>query len=244
MKIRDLVIDADSILHHVAGQPLVNGLDGDVLEPEVDMGMLRRIFRMKVKELEDIVATETVAKKFKLGKTVLVFSDPKGNFRYDFYPDYKNNRKKSQRTKAFYKLRDWAVRKFVMIPHTEADDYVAWCVRNGAVGVSIDKDLLLNVKGRWYDSYHKEYFKTKGKAAKRFTLLQTLAGDSVDNIKGLPRVGMATAEKLLEQYGADWAGVVAAYESKGLTEDDAIFTRRLIGMDQLRDGKTITLWNP
>ena len=240
---RKLVIDADHLLYAVAGQTVKDSLEGETLEAPVDLEMLKRKFHRLVKEIEDEVALETVSKKFKLGKTILVFSDPEGNFRFDLYPDYKKSRRGQQKSAAFYKLRDWAIFFGKMVKGTEADDVVAWYVREGAVGVSTDKDLLKGVKGRWFDAYHsrRSYEKVKGKDAARFTLLQTLAGDATDNIIGIPRVGMKTAENLLISNGATWEGVVKSYENAGLTKEDAILNRRLIGMDQY-NGKEIVLW--
>lgn len=243
--VRDIYIDADHILYAVAGNPAKNMLDGDILEVKPDMAMLKRKFMSIVKDYEDLLATETVSKKFTLGATHLVFSDPYSNFRYDIYPEYKAHRK-GDRSKAFYRLRKWAHKKYPPVKNTEADDIVAYYVRKGAVGVSTDKDLLKGVPGRWLDCYHSRmsYEKTKKKAARYFVLVQTLAGDPTDNIKGMPRVGHTTAEKLLERFGADWLGVVAAYASKGLTETDAVLTRRLVGMDQWSPKKGVRLWNP
>jgi len=244
MKIRNLVIDADSLLYAVAGQPVKDGLDGDVLVAKPDMRILKRKLYQLVKEIEDEVAVETVSKKFKLGETILVFSDPKGNFRYDLYPDYKKNRKGQEKSEAFYKLRDWAIRRNVMVEGCEADDIVCYMVREGCVGASADKDCL-NTKGRWFDMYHsrRTYSKVKKKAAKHFVLLQTLAGDSTDNIIGIPRVGMKTAENLLISNGNNWAGVVKSYENAGFTEEDAILNRRLVDMSQY-NGEGVELWVP
>ena len=67
---------------------------------------------------------------------------------------------------------------------------------------------------------------------------------AVDNIPGLPRVAEATAIKLLDKFGWDWDGVVKAYESKGLTEKDAILTKRLTSMEQWTPKKGVKLWKP
>jgi len=244
MKKRNLVIDADHLLYAVAGQPRKDSLEGETLEVAPDMSALKRKFDSLVKEIEDEVAVAVVAKKFKLGKTILVFSDPDGNFRYDIFPDYKKNRKDLKKSEAFYKLRRWAHRKGVVVKHTEADDVVAWHVRNGAVGVSPDKDLV-NSKGRWFDAYHsrRTYRKVHREEAERWTLLQTLAGDPGDGIPGLPRVGMKTAENLLNSNGCSWDGVVRSYINAGFDEDRAILMRRLVDMSQF-NGKEIELWNP
>ncbi|MGB0440436.1 MAG: NADH-quinone oxidoreductase subunit NuoE, partial [Paracoccaceae bacterium] len=48
-----------------------------------------------------------------------------------------------------------------------------------------------------------------------------------DDLKLIKGVGPKTAVKLLDKHGWDWDGVVTVYESKGLTEDDALLTARL-----------------
>lgn len=244
MKVRNLYIDADHILHLVASDNPKNSLDGEVLEFKPDMKALKRKFNNIVLEYENIIAVEVVAKKFKLGETFLIFSDPESNFRKEIFPGYKAGRPKKSET--FYALRRWAIRKHGCVKNAEADDEVAYHVRHGGIGISTDKDLLKGVPGRWYDPHHMRgfYAKTKKKEAKRFVLLQTLMGDSTDKIPGIPGVGIKTAEKLLDQYGATWDGVIAAYESKGLGENEAILTRRLIGMDQWCPEKGIKLWKP
>ena len=115
-------------------------------------------------------------------------------------------------------------------------------MKRGAIGISTDKDLLKGVEGTWYDAYHKEWVYTNKETASRFVLLQSLAGDSTDGIKGLPRVGLKTAEKLLDKHGGTWEGVVQAYIEAGLTEEDAILTRRLVSMTQWKPSKGVKLW--
>ena len=248
MKIRDLYIDADHLLYNVAGNKPKDSLEGEVLEVEVDMEPLRLAYLKAVDEITDSVALEVVAKKFKLGKTYLVFSDPVTNFRYEIFPDYKKGRVGRKMSDSFYKLRDWAhgLENAIVGQNVEADDIVAHYVRKGAVGVSTDKDLLSGVPGRWFDNYHarRSYRKVGKKEAEHFVLLQTLAGDSTDGIPGIPRVGMKTAENLLLSNGESWEGVVTSYLNAGLTVDDAILTRRLVDMTQWSPKKGVQLWQP
>jgi DNA polymerase-1 len=174
------------------------------------------------------------------------FSDPDSNFRYDIYPEYKANRKSGSRSELFYRLRKWVMKKYGCIPNVEADDVVAHYVRKGWIGSTFDKDLLYGVPGTWFDTHYsrRHILHTSELQARQFNLTQTLAGDSVDNIKGIPGVGHPTAVKLLDKYGWDWNGVVAAYKEKGLTEKDAILSRRLICLDQWTPKKGVKLWKP
>ena len=193
--------------------------------------------------VDDYVQSAEVEAAFggwKPGKVRLVFSDPKSNFRYDIYPDYKVNRKGRERTPEFTALKEWALDKYEWYDHCEADDIVAYLVRKkNAVGFSADKDLLYGVPGLWYDMYHKCWHTTSDEDAKRFVAMQTLAGDPTDNIKGIRGVALKTAEKLLEG-DYSWDNIVRIYKEKGYTEADAILTRRLIDMTQVKlkkDGK-------
>lgn len=70
--------------------------------------------------------------------------------------------------------------------------------------------------------------------------MQTLAGDSSDDIPGIKGVGMKN--KLLPE-GGTFADVIQIYIDKGYTKEDAILTRRLVGLDQYY-GTHTTLWMP
>jgi DNA polymerase-1 len=180
------------------------------------------------------------------GKTKVIFSDPAGNFRYELEPQYKANRKDLKKSPEFYALREWALKKYIYESNLEADDLCGYYARKGYIVCSIDKDVIKGVAGTFFDVYHarRTFHDTSELEARNFTLLQTLMGDTTDNIKGIKGVGEATAIKLLDKHGWSWDGVVKAYEEKGLTEDDAVLTRRLVGMDQWHKKKGLKLWQP
>ena len=238
LKKKKIAIDADYLIFEVAEgkytqeNEFVNEEDGEEAVADLAPYVLR--FEQLVDDLVDDVAVELIA-SYKIKKKVkIIFSDPNGNFRYDIYPEYKEHRK-GERSDTFYRLREYLHNKYGYMEGFEADDVVAYYVREkGYIGCSMDKDLLKGVGGIWFDVYHtrRHIVETSDLEARNFTLLQTLMGDPTDNIKGIPRIGEKTAIKLLDEFGWDWKGVVAAYESKGLTEEDAILNRRLVGMDQ------------
>jgi len=208
----------------------------------------KKKFKLLIKDLMDAIAVETVSEDFKLHKKPrLIFSDPKGNFRYGIFPAYKSRRSGSERSEMFYRLRDWATQKYGYVANQEADEVVAYYVREkGYLGSSQDKDLIFGCVGRWFDCYHAR-MQYKGEVseyeADRFMLTQCLAGDPVDSIPGIPGVGYKTALKLLDKYGYDFDGVVAAYESKGLTRDDAVLTRNLVDMSIWSKKKGLRLFS-
>ena len=63
----------------------------------------------------------------------------------------------------------------------------------------------------------------------------------LDDIPGLKGVALKTAEKLLPE-GATMGDVISIYESKGYTKEDAILTRRLVGLDQLDRRRRVKLY--
>jgi DNA polymerase-1 len=89
--------------------------------------------------------------------------------------------------------------------------------------------------------------------ADMFHMYQTLIGDTADGYKGCPGIGPVKAEKLLAEATNEgvqymWPAVVAAYESKGLTEADALLQARLARIlrhsDWDGEKKQPILWTP
>jgi len=252
--VKNLVIDADNIPYVIAPsfKPKKDGLDGDVVKPiKTTLKKLKKAVKAWFKDILKVrVKKEFALRGWKLGEWKVIFSDPKGNFRYDIFPEYKASRKGIEKSKEFYKIRKALHKKYGYAKGVEADDIVAYYVREeGYIGVTADKDLWKGVAGLWYNCHHMHqvWKETTVEEAHEFMFCQTLAGDSTDGIKGINRVAIPTAMKLL---GGDytWAKVVEIYESKGLTEDDAILTRRLIAMNQVtikKDGSfKIKLFKP
>jgi len=149
----------------------------------------------------------------------VVFDSKGPTFRKELYPDYKANRAAmpedlvpqipyiKQLVKAF---RMPALEK----PGFEADDIIATLARRFAgeelevTIVSGDKDLmqLVTDKVHMLDTM-KEKLYGPAEVAERFLSpekvieIQALAGDTSDNIPGVPGVGEKTAFKLIEQFG-------------------------------------------
>ncbi len=234
-----IAIDADHILYAIASDPSqgftpsLGGTSLKVTDGKAELKKLKAKFMAVVEEYEKLAQVESIAYKWEPGETMIVIGD-KSNFRYDIYPEYKGNRKGRPMSGQFKKLRKWARKKFSPKQNVEADDVVAYYVRKGAIGFSGDKDLLKGVPGIWFDCYYtrKHWVRTSKEDAHHFNLIQYLAGDRDDNIKGMPMVGIKTAENILVSQGHNWEGVVKAYLVAGLTEEDAILTRRLTSMHQ------------
>ena len=76
---------------------------------------------------------------------------------------------------------------------------------------------------------------------------QTLTGDPVDGYSGCPGVGPVAATKALDG-NVTWEAVVAVYEKKGLTEEDALIQARQARIlrydDYDQETATVKLWSP
>ena len=241
-KVRDIVIDADHILFLVT-ESTADKFKDNVDEEHDDFGVVpefslkpyKEHFKSIIEEYVKIVEVESIFYKWEIGKVRVILSD-KRNFRYDIYPEYKSKRPPTPELRK--KLKKWAMKKYKFVPNCEADEVVAYYVREkGAIGFTTDKDLLYGGEGRWFDCYHSHrcWVETTEEDSYKFMLKQCVAGDATDGIVGVKGIGLKTAEKLLDENGYSWNSVVNIYKSRGLTEDDAVLTRNLVDM---------TIWNP
>ena len=159
---------------------------------------------------------------------VAVVFDPKGGtFRNRIYPDYKAHRPPMPEDLAVqwpfvFDVTDAFKLNRICIEDFEADDVIATLARQAEARgwdvtmVSTDKDLMQLVNERiWMldtmrkKDYGPEEVKEKwGVGPDRIHDLLALAGDSADNIPGVPGIGPKTAVQLLEAYG-DLEGVLS-----------------------------------
>ena len=149
----------------------------------------------------------------------VIFDSAKKNFRNDIYTDYKANRTDAPEDLApqFEYIRK-AVKAFnlpsIELINYEADDLIATYAKQiidaGAkvTVISSDKDLMQLVSGkiRLYDPMknkvlgEKEVFEKFGVKPNQVIDVQSLAGDSSDNIPGVPGIGVKTAAELINKY--------------------------------------------
>ena len=245
MQIKNLYIDADHLLYltQYRSEQLFDAVEeaSDLSKYLITDNSAQDYFMHKIEEYTEIAEVECVAMGWKLGDTIPIIGSA-DNFRKQLDPTYKSSRK--SKNEEFLKLQAWARKTFLCIKGVEADDVVSHFAREGDLVVTTDKDVYKGVPGTFYDAYHNRWVYTTRRAARRFTLLQTVMGDSTDNIDGIKGGGEATALKLLNKYGWCWDGVIAAYQHHGLTEEDAILTRRLVDMGQWHPTTGATLWEP
>jgi len=123
----------------------------------------------------------------------------------------------------------------------EADDaVVAKYDPEKYILVAVDKDVLNNVAGKHWNYYNSNLYGIEPKwveveesYTKRYPHIQTLTGDKTDNIIGLNRIGIKTAEKLItdDMTESEMKEVVfAKYLEKGRTKEDAELNYLLVGM--------------
>jgi DNA polymerase-1 len=95
------------------------------------------------------------------------------------------------------------------------------------VMATIDKDLR-QIPGIHYNWKKERVLDVSPRQADYWFYFQVLTGDSTDGYAGCPGIGVRRAERVLEDSDPDpWACVVAAFESRGLTEEDALVQARV-----------------
>ena len=179
------LIDADSLLYYEMGK--------DTLEEAIN-GLDQRVTHI----LEQCNTTK-YAGFLTHGKC----------FRYSVDSEYKAKRSKSGRSIIFPSLKEYAMQRwgFDYIPELEADDLVSYFSYTSEVPTIIcspDKDVLKQCVGMHYNYGKAEFVHTSPDEALKFLWIQTLMGDSTDNIKGIPGVGIKTAENWLKDRTKDF----------------------------------------
>ena len=150
----------------------------------------------------------------------VIFDSARKNFRNEIYSDYKANRSEApdDLVPQFEYIRK-SVEAFnlpsIELINYEADDLIATyseqIVKEGAkvTIISSDKDLMQLYKKdiRIYDPMKKKFISNEdidkkfGVSPEKIVDVQALAGDSSDNVPGVPAIGVKTAAELINQYG-------------------------------------------
>ena len=150
----------------------------------------------------------------------VIFDSARKNFRNEIYSDYKANRSDApdDLIPQFEYIRK-SVKAFnlpsIELINYEADDLIATyseqILKEGAkvTIVSSDKDLMQLYKKniRIYDPMKNKFISNEdinnkfGVNPEKVIDVQALAGDSSDNVPGVPGIGVKTAAELINQYG-------------------------------------------
>jgi DNA polymerase-1 len=191
--------------------PLTRKSDG------LPVGAVSGFCSMLFKLLEDSKSNENLQKPTHFA---VIFDAARKTFRNEIYSDYKANRSEAPDDLA---PQFEYIRKSVMafnlpsvdLPNYEADDliatYVEQILAKGAkvTIVSSDKDLMQLYKKdvRLFDPMKNKFITPEdivnkfGVGPEKVIDVQSLAGDSSDNVPGVPGIGVKTAAELINKYG-------------------------------------------
>ena len=191
--------------------PLTRKSDG------LPTGAVSGFCSMLFKLLEDSKSNQNLQKPTHFA---VIFDSARKTFRNEIYSDYKANRAEAPDDLA--PQFDY-IRKSVLafnlpsleLINYEADDliatYVEMILKEGAKAtiVSSDKDLMQLYKKnvRIYDPMKNKFISEEdiknkfGVDASKVIDVQALAGDSSDNVPGVPGIGVKTAAELINKYG-------------------------------------------
>ena len=229
--------------------PLTRKSDG------LPTGAVSGFCSMLFKLLEDSKSDQNLQKPTHFA---VIFDSARKTFRNEIYSDYKANRSEAPDDLApqFEYIRK-SVLAFnlpsVDLPNYEADDliatYVDQILKKGAkvTIVSSDKDLMqLYKKGvRIFDPMKNKFItdedviKKFGVDASKVIDVQSLAGDSSDNVPGVPGIGVKTAAELINKYGTLEKLLDSAHEIKQNkrretlieNKDKALISKKLVTLD-------------
>ena len=191
--------------------PLTRKSDG------MPTGAVNGFCNMLFKLLEDSKSNEN---KEKPTHFAVIFDSARKNFRNEIYSEYKGNRADApdDLIPQFEYIRK-SVQAFnlpsIELINYEADDLIATyseqAIKAGAkvTIVSSDKDFMQLYKKniRIYDPMKNKYIseedidKKFGVTPDKVVDVQALAGDSSDNVPGVPGIGIKTAAELINQFG-------------------------------------------
>ncbi|MDD5478292.1 DNA polymerase I [Rhodoferax sp.] len=219
-----LLVDGSSYLYRAffagGGDMQVTLADGTVQKT----GAIRIIINM----------LQSLRKDYPAAYAACVFDAKGPTFRDDLYPQYKANRSpmpddlrsQIEPIHEVVRLLGWPV---LAVPGVEADDVIGTLAATAAAqGLNVvvssgDKDLAQLVTERItiIDTMNGKRRDVAGVTAEfgvpphLMRDYQTLVGDTVDNVPGVPKVGPKTAVKWLNEYGSLDAIVAQADQIKG-----------------------------
>ena len=226
--------------------PLTRKSDG------MPTGAVSGFSSMLFKLLEDSKSRENLEKPTHFA---VIFDSARKNFRNQIYSEYKENRSDPPNDLIpQFKFIRKSVLAFnlpsIELLNYEADDLIATYVEQilaagaKATIVSSDKDFMQLYKKdvRIYDPM-KNKFITENDVKAKFGVtpskvvdVQSLAGDSSDNVPGVPGIGVKTAAELINKYGTlekvlEKAGEIKQSKRKETileNKDKAIISKKLV----------------
>jgi len=226
--------------------PLTRKSDG------LPVGAVSGFCNMLFKLLQDSRSDDNLQKPTHFA---VIFDSARKNFRNEIYSDYKANRSDAPEdlVPQFEYIRK-SVKAFnlpsVELINYEADDLIATYTEQilqkdaKVTIVSSDKDLMQLYKKnvRLYDPMKNKFITSKdvidkfGVDSQKVVDVQSLAGDSSDNVPGVPGIGVKTAAELINKYGTLEKLLNKAHEIKQNkrretiieNKDKAIISKKLV----------------
>jgi DNA polymerase-1 len=193
------------------------------------------------------------------GSLAVIFDAGRASFRNEFYAEYKAHRPEPppELIPQFALIRD-ATRAYnlpsIELAGYEADDLIAAYAQAAVAAghkvtiVSSDKDLMQLVADgiEMFDPIklkrigREEVIEKFGVPPEKVIDVQALAGDSTDNVPGVPGIGLKTAAQLITEYGDLDTLLARAGEIKQpkrretllANKDKALVSRRLVTLDR------------
>ena len=230
--------------------PLTRKSDG------LPVGAVSGFCNMLFKLIEDSNSKDNLQKPTHFA---VIFDSARKNFRNEIYSDYKANRADTPEdlVPQFEYIRK-SVTAFnlpcIELINYEADDLIATytdqILKMGAkvTIVSSDKDLMQLYKKdvRIYDPMKNKFISDKdvsdkfGVDASKVIDVQSLAGDSSDNVPGVPGIGVKTAAELINHYGDLEKLLDKAHEIKQnkrretiiANKDKALISKKLVTLEK------------
>jgi DNA polymerase I len=223
-----LLVDGSSYLYRAFhAMPDLRAVPGDASSPPT--GAIRGMINM----------LQSLRKEVPADFAACVFDAKGPTFRDELYPEYKAHRSpmpddlraQIEPIHEVVRLMGW---KVLDVPGVEADDVIGTLAVTAArQGIEVivssgDKDLAqlvnshitiidtMNGKRRDLAGVEAEF----GVPAHLMVDFQTLVGDVIDNVPGVPKVGPKTAAKWLQQYGSLDAVVANADDIKGVVGEN------------------------
>ncbi len=189
----------------------------------------------------------------------VAFDLPGPTFRHELYDDYKGDRPDCPadlipQFGAIRRMLEAMRIPVIAVPRYEADDVLATLARETAEAggecfiVSADKDIrqLLSDRVKIYNVRKDQVFDAAALKADwgieptQVVDFQSLVGDSVDNVPGVPQIGPKSAKELLDQFGTldgvfanvDKISAPKKRENLKTHREQAILSRKLVELDK------------
>jgi DNA polymerase-1 len=229
-----LLVDADIVCYQYAAtnQKSFNWGDG------VTSTYVNEDFEDVKKQVDDCL--KGYLEVTKATHIIICLTDDKVNWRNSVLPSYKGNRKSTVRPELLNPLKDYLAAYYPSYKKAtlEADDCLGILsthpklLEGKKIICSEDKDLR-TIPGWLYNPRKDSKPRLVSTLeANLYHMRQTLTGDTTDFYKGCPGAGDKAFDKLLIDWVEGdwydlWKRVVSVYESKGLSEYDALIQARV-----------------